>query len=309
MEQNYDIEADAQTIRDATDIVGTNMDKLTDILCCRPPAHIKALREHFEKDHLMHRIKVETSGLSQFALENILREDHGRRREFVNAAVSGAGTDEKLLMDCILSATEEQIHDVKKSWEKGYFIPMIARLMMDGILLGGFHSLLEQALAENKPESGIMEDKIENDIEVLFKATEGKLGTDEMAVVNICNTRSREHLLKLNEEYKKRSKKGKSFIEIIKKETSGTLEDALICCFTKPTEWHAMRIHNAMKGLGTKEKQLIISLLLPSTKELKEISNIMMAKYNEDLEARVKSELSGDLEKIMLKYVQYHLKH
>lgn len=63
----------------------------------------------------------------------------------------------------------------------------------------------------------------------------------------------------------------------------------------------------SLSGLGTREKNLIMSLFLPSHDELKEVARIMKEQYKEDLEERVKSELSGDLKKIMVKYVHFHL--
>src|SRR5690242_21306231 len=108
-----------------------------------------------------------------------------------------------MLVDCILAASEEQMKEANKveqlcgvfrcflkftkAWTDGFFIPMIARfdvlvplcflkisfrLNMDGVLLGPFHALLEQAVAGNVPAHGIMQDKVQEDIELLYKATE-----------------------------------------------------------------------------------------------------------------------------------------
>ncbi len=74
-----------------------------------------------------------------------------------------------------------------------------------------------------RPEAGVDAQKMVDDMEVFYQATEGKVGTDEKAICRLIATRSRDHLLALNEAYKARSPKHLSAVQVIIKETSGNL--------------------------------------------------------------------------------------
>lgn len=45
---------------------------------------------------------------------------------------------------------------------------------------GKFQKVLDAILNETRPISGVQQDTVETDLELLFKATEGKVGTDEV---------------------------------------------------------------------------------------------------------------------------------
>jgi len=122
--------------------------------------------------------------------------------------------------------------------------------MMDGILAGAFHYLLEQVTCGNKPAGGVQHDKVPADCQTLIQAGEAKLGTDEKAFAKLFSERSREHLIFLNEEYKKYSPKKMSLKEAIISETSNCLRLALLACITPPAEWFADRYDQAMAGIG-----------------------------------------------------------
>lgn len=74
-----------------------------------------------------------------------------------------------------------------------------------------------------RPEVGVDAGKMVDDLEVFYQATEGKVGTDEAAICRLIATRSRDHLLALNEAYKGRSPKHLNAVQVIIKETSGNL--------------------------------------------------------------------------------------
>ncbi len=74
-------------------------------------------------------------------------------------------------------------------------------------MAGSFHYLLEQAVVGNKPGGGIDHDHARMDCLSLIAAGEGKSGTDEKAFAKVFSTRSRDHLVFLNEEYKNVSPK------------------------------------------------------------------------------------------------------
>lgn len=119
------------------------------------------------------------------------------------------------------------------------------------------------------------------DIDKLYHATEGKIGTNEKAVIDILCHRSWQHLKALNVAYINRSKhkwdfykvifflKSRStqkviYSKVIGKETSGHFSTALMAIMHDPVEWHAKRIVEAAKGLGTNDRMFTSNIMLPN---------------------------------------------
>jgi hypothetical protein len=91
-------------------------------------------------------------------------------------------------------------------------------------------------------------------VEGLHKAFKG-FGCDKTALVNIMGKKSSDQAQQVAQAYK--GAYGEDLIHRIKKETSGTLEDALVACCTPIWELDAKAVHDAIKGFGTDEDLLI----------------------------------------------------
>jgi hypothetical protein len=307
--------------------IGTDEKAVISVICERPKDYLQFLRQEYPKHHktdLVHLIEKETSGNLERVLVACLWTDAENRARFLHDAVKGAGTDETALIDCLCTALPSQIRAVKEAWHHRYpLIKMETRVKSE--VSGHFQEVLEAVMHDKRPESGVDAAHMEEDLEHFYKATEGKIGTDEKALAKIIKHRSREHLWALNEAYKHRSKKGRSAVEVIQAETSGHLERALCAAFLQPAAWYARAIHLSMKGAGTDEHALIRNVFLPMPFELKMARDILSTFYKasgfvfeslakpvllqEDLVKRVKSELSGDFERAMIAYIEFTLSH
>ncbi len=140
-----------------------------------------------------------------------------------------------------------------------------------------------------------------NDVEALRKAMEG-WGTDEATLIKIIANRNNRQRQEIKKQYK--ATYGRDLVEDLKKETHGKLEDAFVALFTEPVEYDADTLRNAMSGLGTNEDTLIEILSSRTGPQVLEIKNCYKTKYNRDLEADVKSETSGTLQKILVSLLQ-----
>jgi len=65
-------------------------------------------------------------------------------------------------------------------------------------------------------------------------------------------------------------------------------------------ETDAKTLHGAMKGLGTNESKIISVVAYRSIEQLKEVEKTFKTMFGEDLKKWLKSELSGNLEKVVL---------
>ena len=139
------------------------------------------------------------------------------------------------------------------------------------------------------------------DAEAVRKAMEG-FGTDEAALIKIVANRTTSQRLKIKEAYK--SMYGRDLIQDLKKELSGKFEDAMVALFQDPIEYDCNSLRSAMKGLGTDEDTLIEIIISRTPPVLKQIKARFKEMFNRDLEADVKSETSGTLQKILIAVLQ-----
>jgi hypothetical protein len=145
-----------------------------------------------------------------------------------------------------------------------------------------------------------------NDVEALRKAMEG-WGTDEATLIKIIANRTNSQRQAIKQQYK--ATYGRDLIEDLKKETHGKLEDAFVALFTEPIEYDADTLREAMKGAGTNEDTLIEILASRSGQQINAIKACYNKKYNRDLEADVKKETSGTLQKILITLLQGRRSH
>jgi uncharacterized protein (UPF0335 family) len=252
------VEEDIQTIYKACKGIGTNEKKLISVICERPKEALQFLRQEYPKHHkddLVKLVQKETSGNFERCLVAALWTDAENRARFLRDAVKGAGTDEGALIDVLCTALPSQIRATKEAWKHMYEHEEKFEKRVKSEVSGDFENVLKAVMSDKRPEAGIDAANMAADIEEFYQATEGKLGTDEKVLTNLIKHRSREHLWAFDQEYKKRSKKGRSATEVIIKETSGDFEKALCACFMTPAAWYARRIYQSMKGAGTREKQ------------------------------------------------------
>jgi hypothetical protein len=289
--------------------LGTDSKALISVVCSRPKDYLQFLRQEYPKHHkddLVKLVEKETSGNFERVLVACLWTDAENRARFLHDAVKGAGTDETALIDCLCTALPSQIRAIKEVWRHRYpGLKMESRLKAE--VSGHFQEVIEAVIDEKRPEGGVDMANMEHDLEDFYKATEGKIGTDEKALAKIVKHRSREHLWAMNDAYKHKSKKGRSAIEVIQAETSGHLERALCAAFLQPASWYARAIHLSMKGAGTDEHALIRNVFLALPFELKMAAGIMSQVFKEDMVKRIKSETSGDFERSLVTYVEYVL--
>ena len=140
-----------------------------------------------------------------------------------------------------------------------------------------------------------------NDVETLRKAMEG-FGTDEATLIKVVANRTNRQRQQIKAQYK--ATYGRDLVEDLKKETHGKLEDAFVALFTDPIEYDADALRGAMKGAGTNEDTLIEIISSRSPQQMAAVKAWYQKKYSRDLEADVKKETSGTLQKILITLLQ-----
>lgn len=151
------------------------------------------------------------------------------------------------------------------------------------------------------------ENSVPNDAECrklaedLYKAGEGKLGTDEATFNKVFALSSPPELFSINSFYSQLS--SKSLSEAVDKEFSGNLKLALntiLESIISPPNYYAKRINKAVKGLGTNDKMLIRNLISREGIDMKEIRDAYKNLFGKDMVQDIKEDTSGDYQKILV---------
>ena len=142
---------------------------------------------------------------------------------------------------------------------------------------------------------------IEADAQALRDAMKG-FGTNEDALIKIVANRTNQQRMAIKEAYK--TAFGRDLVSDLKSELRGKLEDAMVALFTEPIEYDCDSLKKAMKGIGTDEDSLIEIITSRPNWMLKKIKEKYKEKYKKDLESAIKSETSGDLERLLVSILQ-----
>jgi len=137
----------------------------------------------------------------------------------------------------------------------------------------------------------------DNDVVALYAAMKG-LGTDDKTLSNIIATRSKPQLLAVKAAFQ--AKYGKTLESWIKGETSGHYEDLLIALIQEPSEYDALLVRDAVKGLGTDDGQLVEAVCTRTNAQIKAMKAAYSRLYGKDLDKDVADDTSGDYRNLLL---------
>lgn len=286
-----DAKKDAQDIHNAIHIVTNDTSVIVNIIGRRPNWHLQKVREEYEKLYekdLVQYLLSNTHYNFRKLLSALVKGRAEARAEEVFRSVKGAGTDEGALIDVILQTADKQLEEAKQFFRQKYEKSMDE--WVKGDTTGDFEKILVAGL-KAKRDDNVKPELIDSDVEALYKAGEGKWGTDEDTFIKILTTRSFEHIQQVAEKYK--AKKGNTLEKVVASETSGWFSTALQACLTPPFEYWAKRINEAIVGLGTDDKLLVRCFSESSKPFLQEVAKAYQKKYKTPLIEDIKGDTSG----------------
>merc|ERR1719317_1555487 len=169
---------------------------------------------------------------------------------------------------------------------------------------GDFRRILISLAGAGRECKPVDKSLAEREAQELYKAGEGKWGTDEGTFNQIFATRSFPQLRATFEAYKKQ--RGQNMAAVIEKEMSGDLKDAfltLVNYITDPITYYSEVLYRSMKGMGTDDKTLIRTVVSRCEIDLGLIKKKFEKLHQKTLDKAIKGETSGDYRKIMLAIV------
>jgi len=298
MAEGYNAHHDAEAIHKAVEGMGTDEKAINKVLGHRNKHQIQEIAKVYEatyKNSLLHDIKGDTSGNYKRLLVSLINTPVQNKKELILKATKGAGTTEKYLIDVLAPSSNEEIIELYQN------DPKIIHAIIDDVSSGNFAKVVETILKGKRDErDSIPDDEAATQAERMYKAGEGKLGTDEKVFNEIITHYSPHALKQISHHYE--SKHKHALEKAIKSETSGNYEDLLVALLKTRHEYFADRFYDAIAGLGTDDTFLIYGFGVLAKHDIHKVAHIFNERHPKrgGLAKAVKEDTSGDYQDLLV---------
>ncbi|XP_795341.2 annexin A7 [Strongylocentrotus purpuratus] len=302
--EGFDKDTDVQVLRKAMKGLGTDEQAILDILCYRTNDQRQELSKHYKASYgrdLIDDLKSELKGDFEDIIVGIMTPLPLFDATCLKNAMSGAGTDEKVLLEILCARSNAQINLIKAAYKAaGYGDDLEGDLESE--TGGDLKRLLVGLCTGARDESDeIDRDRVEADAQSLVEAGEGQLGTDESEFQRILVAKSVPHIRAVLLAYAVAAEK--TMIESISSEMSGDLEQGylnIVNYIRNPHEYFAELLYKAMKGLGTDEGCLGRVIATRAEIDLGSIADAFQEKYGQSLVEFIEDDVGGDFKRALI---------
>lgn len=296
-------EKDAAVLRKAMEGWGTDEEPIIKLVTSRSNADRQEIAKFYKSSYgrdVLADLKDELGGEVKEVIVGMFRTPIDYDCYELEKAMKGVGTHEDVLIEIIGTRTTTQLKAIKERY-KELFSKDLEKEVEDecgGDLKRFLLSLLQCNRSE---ETNIDEEKLNKDLEDLYKAGEGTWGTDESVFNKIFALRSPSELRYINNEYFKCC--DKNLKEVVESEFGGDMKKLLVTVLhslLNPADFFATKIREATKEMGTNDSQLIRILVSRDEVDLKDIKHYYKERYGNTLYEVIKDECGGDYKNLLL---------
>lgn len=282
---------------------GCDDKKVIEILGHRNFAQRHELRETYRNvysDDLLSRLKSELRGNFERAAVLWMEGAAERDAVIIRDALKGWGTKDLALIELICTRTGSQLQTIRQAYNIRFRHSLDEDISSD--TSGDYRRLLLAYLNNYRPETPHVDLQLaQADCTALYRAGEGRLGTDETAIITILSTRSS---AQLNASFHMYSQTyGHDIEKAMRRETSGNFLNALrtiIKCVHFPAKYFAKVLYMSMKGIGTDDGTLIRVVVTRAEIDMQYIKAEFIRKYRKPLDQMISSDTSGSYKKFLL---------
>ena len=188
--------------------------------------HLKNTYQQQNKRALETDIAKETSGYFETGLLSILHGPLMHDVHTLHKALAGAGTNEALLNDVLLGRSNADMRAIKNAYQSTY------KHSPEGAVAGDLSAkterLFSMVLSATRAEESApcIPQAIELDVNEIHKATEAKIGADQLVVCSILSSRSNGQIRAIAQTYEQRY--GRSLEKVLESDFSGHMKIALV---------------------------------------------------------------------------------
>lgn len=295
--------SDVAALHKAIMVKGVDEATIIDILTKRNNAQRQQIKAAYlqEKGKPLEEIlrKALTGHLEEVALA-LLKTPAQFDADELRAAMKGLGTDEDTLNEILASRTNREIREINRVYREDLKRDLAKDITSDtsGDYQKALLSLIKGDRAEDFSQS---EDLADSDARALYEAGERRKGTDVNVFNTILTTRSYSHLRRVFQKYAKYSKHDMN--KVLDLEMKGDIEKCfttIVKCATNKPMFFAEKLHQAMKGAGTRHKTLIRIMVSRSEVDMNDIKACYQKLYGVSLCQAILDETKGDYEKILV---------
>lgn len=308
----YNPQFDADRVRKATKGFGTDENVIIDTLAPLDPTQMDAISRTYEQlvgRTLAKTLEKELSGWLEYSLVLLSRGPLLGDIHLLERACKGVGTHEDLLNEVLLCRTNEEIRIMKYMYKKVFNKDLDA--VVRGELSMKTERLFNMVLAAGRDESPYVDQaSVHNDVKTLYRAGQGKVGTDEIAICGILAQRSDAQLRAIAQAFPVQHKK--SLSAMIQSEFSGHMREALLHIARRceadgdGVQRDADLLEAAMAGMGTKDERLCYRLIRMhwNRPRFGAIKQTYHQRYGKTLRKRVEGETSGKYERALVAIIE-----
>ena len=198
---------DAEALRKAMKGFGTDEKMLIRVLADKDPFQVRVIRDTYKRKFnrdLIHDVKSEVSGWFEEGLCAIIRGPLETDVHLLKAATEGPGTKEKVLNDVLLGRSNADLRAIKDAYQRTYRASLEADIKADLSMKTERHFLMVLAANRNEESAPVIPQQVDQDVMEIYKATEGKVGTDELLVCSILSNRSDAQIRAIAHTYKQK---------------------------------------------------------------------------------------------------------
>jgi hypothetical protein len=296
MGSNFNPEQDCQILHNAVHGAGTDEQAIINIIINRNVAQRAEIRNCYKSCYgkdLVKRLKEDTSGNFKEVIAGMFMTPAEFDAMCLYKAMKGAGTNEGVLIEIIGTRTNEQLMQVKDVFQREYGKSLESWVKSE--TSGNFKNLLVALLQCNRSQNPNPDPNMcQSDAQALYRAGEGRWGTDESTFIRIFANRSPAEMAMINDCYTRL--RGNGLLKAIDKEFSGDIKkllETVVGGLLDPAGYFAKRIREAVKGLGTNDSKLVRVIVSRSEIDLGLIKQAYQTIYARNMLQDVRDDTSG----------------
>ncbi len=171
---------------------GTDKKALNHILANKDPYQISMIRQVYQrhKRSLETDVASEVSGHFEDDLLAIIRGPLQQDVYLLHHALSGLRTKESVLNDVLLARSNADTAAIKRAYQATYHQPLENVVKGDLSMKTERHFMMVLAGNRAGDSAPVIPQQIDQDVLELYKATESKVGTNELLVCSILSSRN-----------------------------------------------------------------------------------------------------------------------
>ncbi|KAK7068854.1 hypothetical protein SK128_000747 [Halocaridina rubra] len=305
---SFDPAADAKALRKAMKGMGTDEDTIIKILSNRTDQQRQAILHAYNRmdddRNLVKDLKKELSGHFEDLVLALLTPLDEFLAQELHDAMARMGTNEGDLIEILCTRDNTSLHAIRQAYLRLYKKDLVKDIKSE--TSDDFKKLLVSLCACHREEGGARTDIALGLACKLYKAGEGRKGTDEDEIIRILTTYSYATLCVVFAEY--RLQTGNTLREVMAQELEGDFKKAMLALYDSiyaTPAYFAEALNKSMKGFGTSDKTLIRLIVSRCEIDMEDIKREYEKIYDKPLGKDIKGDTSGHYEDLLLALINY----